>query len=67
MKFTVNIADKKEEKESNKENLIIRDLLDEMDLSSETVVSKKNGEIVIEDTAIENGDEIQFVQIIYGG
>ena len=37
------------------------------DLSSETMVSKKNGEIVIEEETIEDGDEIEFIQIIYGG
>jgi sulfur carrier protein len=31
------------------------------------MVSKQNGELVIEDTVIEDGDEIQLVQIIYGG
>lgn len=66
MKFTVIIGDKKEEKESDKD-MTIKDILDEMELSSETVVSKKNGEIVIEDAAIGEGDEIQFIQIIYGG
>ena len=34
---------------------------------SETMVSKKNGEIVIEEETIEDGDEIEFIQIIYGG
>ena len=41
--------------------------LDEMELSAQTMVSKQNGELVIEDTVIEDGDEIQLVQIIYGG
>ena len=47
--------------------LKIKDLLDEMDLSSETRVTKKNGEIVIDEETIEDGDEIEFIQIIYGG
>ena len=41
-----------------------KELLDDLDLSSETIVSKKNGEIVIEESAIEDGDEIEFIQII---
>jgi sulfur carrier protein len=47
--------------------LKVQDVLDEMELSSETIVSKINGEIVIEDSVIEDGDEVEFIQIIYGG
>ena len=64
MSFTLKIKDKVEEREINGD-LTIKDLLD--DLSSETMVSKKNGEIVIEEETIEDGDEIEFIQIIYGG
>ncbi|MBQ6813154.1 MAG: MoaD/ThiS family protein [Methanobrevibacter sp.] len=66
MTFKLTIKDKVEEKEF-KEGLTIKDLLDELDMSSETIVSKKNGEITIEETTIEDGDEIEFIQIIYGG
>ena len=45
----------------------IKDLLDDIDLSPQTIVSKQNGDLVIEDTVINDGDEIQLVQIIYGG
>ena len=64
MSFTLKIKDKIEEREINGD-LTIKDLLD--DLDSETMVSKKNGEIVIEEETIEDGDEIEFIQIIYGG
>ena len=50
-----------------KENYTIKDLLDELGLSAQTIVAKQNGELVIEDTVIGDGDEIQLVQIIYGG
>lgn len=56
-----------EEKEIPNENYTIKDLLNELELSAQTVVSKQNGELVIEDTVIQDGDEIQLVQIIYGG
>lgn len=56
-----------EEKEIPNENYTIKDLLNELELSAQTVVSKQNGELVIEDTVIRDGDEIQLVQIIYGG
>jgi sulfur carrier protein len=58
---------KVEEKTSEKDGLKVQDVLDEMELSSETIVSKINGEIVIEESVIEDGDEVEFIQIIYGG
>ena len=67
MNYTVRIKGKVEEKTSDKDDLKIQDVLDEMELSSETIVSKINGEIVIEESVIEDGDEVEFIQIIYGG
>ena len=58
---------KVEEKTSEKDGLKVQDVLDEIELSSETIVSKINGEIVIGDSVIEDGDEVEFIQIIYGG
>lgn len=49
------------------ENYTINDLLSELGLSAQTVVAKQNGDLTIEDSVIEDGDEIQLVQIIYGG
>lgn len=49
------------------ENYTINDLLSELELSSQTNVVKQNGEIAIEGSVIDDGDEIQIVQIIYGG
>ena len=67
MNYTVRMKGKVEEKTSEKDGLKVQDVLDEMELSSETIVSKFNGEIVIEDSVIEDGDEVEFIQIIYGG
>mgnify|MGYP002868500132 FL=1 len=67
MNYTVRMKGKVEEKTSDNGNLKVQDVLDEMGLSSETIVSKINGEIVIEDSLIEDGDEVEFIQIIYGG
>ena len=53
MSFTLKIKDKIEEREIDGD-LTIKDLLDDLDLSSETMVSKKNGEIVIEEETIED-------------
>lgn len=49
------------------ENYTINDLLAELELSAQTVVAKQNGELTIEDSVINDGDEIHLVQIIYGG
>ncbi len=65
MTFKLTIKDKVEERELDG-SLTIKELLDDLDLSSETMVSKKNGEIVVEDVNIEDGDEIELIQIIYG-
>lgn len=67
MAFTLKYKDLNEKRELSNENYTIKDLLNDLDLSPQTIVSKQNGELVIEDTVIEDGDEIQLVQIIYGG
>lgn len=67
MLFTLKYNQLNEKRELPRENYTIKDLLDDLELSAQTIVSKQNGELVIEDTVIEEGDEIQLVQIIYGG
>ena len=56
-----------DEKSELKENFTIKDLLNELELSSQTTVAKQNGEITVEDSIINEDDEIQLIQIIYGG
>ncbi len=67
MSFILKYKQLNEERELPNENYTIKDLLNELELSAQTIVSKQNGELVIEDTVIQKGDEIQLVQIIYGG
>lgn len=67
MKFTLKYKNTDEERQLPSDNYSIKDLLDDLNLSAQTIVSKQNGELVIEDTIINDGDEIQLVQIIYGG
>lgn len=67
MSFLLKYKNINEKREIPNENYTIKDLLDEMDLSPQTIVSKQNGDLVIEDTVIRKDDEIQLVQIIYGG
>ena len=66
MEFRLKFKDKNETLDL-KENYTIKDLLDDLELSPQTIVPKQNGELTIEDSVIGDGDEIQLVQIIYGG
>lgn len=67
MSFLLKYKSLEEKREIPSDDYTIKDLLNELELSAQTMVSKQNGELVIEDTVIEDGDEIQLVQIIYGG
>ncbi len=67
MVFTLKFKDINETREIPNENYKIKDLLNDLELSAQTIVPKQNGELVIEDSEIKNDDEIQLVQIIYGG
>lgn len=67
MTFILKFKDIDEKREIPHDNFTIKDLLNQLDLSAQTIVSKQNGELVIEDTIIQEDDEIQLVQIIYGG
>ena len=67
MEFTLKYKSIDEKRELPNDNYTIKDVLTELGLSAQTMVSTQNGELVIEDTVIEDGDEIQLVQIIYGG
>lgn len=66
MEYKLNFKDITETRQL-KEDFTIKDLLNELKLSSQTTVAKQNGELTIEDSIINEGDEIQLVQIIYGG
>lgn len=66
MNFNLKFKDINETRQLN-ENYTIKNLLDDLELSSQTIVAKQNGELSIEESVIGDGDEIQLVQIIYGG
>ena len=67
MSFMLKYKNLNEEREIPTENYTIKDLLNDMDLSPQTIVSKQNGELALEESIINDGDEIRLVQIIYGG
>ncbi len=67
MTFTLKFKDIDEKRDIPKENYTIKDLLNDLELSSQTIVPKQNGDLVIEESEIRDDDEIRLVQIIYGG
>ena len=67
MEFTLKFKEINEKRELKSNNYSIKNLLNDLELSSQTTVAKQNGELSIEESVIEDGDEIQLVQIIYGG
>lgn len=67
MKYNLKFKDIDEIREFEKEDFTIRDVLNELGLFAQTTVAKQNGDLTIEDSVINDGDEIQLVQIIYGG
>lgn len=67
MAFTLIFKDINEKRDIPKENYTIKDLLNDLELSSQTIVPKQNGELVIEESEIQNDGEIRLIQIIYGG
>lgn len=66
MEFKLKFKDIDEDRQL-KANYTINDLLKELGLSPQTVVAKQNGDLTIEESIINEGDEIKLVQIIYGG
>ena len=66
MEITV-IFGKKQENKEIKEDTTIKEVLDIMDISSETVVVKRNNEIVMEEESLVNGNVIEVIRVIYGG
>jgi sulfur carrier protein len=66
MQIKLVIGEREELIEIN-ENNTVKDLLNDIDIASETVVVKKNNCIVIDEELIEEGDLIEVIQVIYGG
>ncbi len=67
MEFNLKFNDLNEKRQLNSEDYTIKNLLDDLKLSAQTIVAKQNGELTVEESVINDGDEIRLVQIIYGG
>lgn len=66
MEITV-IYERNEHKKDINKNTTIKEVLDSMDISSETVVVKKNDEIVMDEENLNDADVIEVIRVIYGG
>lgn len=66
MEVTIIFGEKEENREIN-EKMTIKEILTAMDISSETVVVKRNNEIVMDEEILQNGDIIEVIRVIYGG
>jgi sulfur carrier protein len=66
MEFKLEYNEINEDREL-KEGTKILDVLNDLGLSPQTIVAKKNDQIVVEDATINDGDTIKLIQIIYGG
>ena len=66
MEVTV-IHNKTKHKKEIHENTSVKELLDSMDISSETVVVKRNNEIVMDEENLHDEDIIEVIRVIYGG
>jgi sulfur carrier protein len=66
MKIKVKIGEKEQLMDIS-DNKTVKNLLDIIDIASETVVVKKNDCIVIDEEPVEDGDLIEVIQVIYGG
>ena len=66
MTFKLEYNEINENKELNGKTTILN-VLDDLEVSPQTIVAKKNDQIVSEDAEINDGDTIKLIQIIYGG
>ncbi len=56
---TIKIEDKK--------GRVLKDIVDEYDISLDSVILVKNGEVCLEDTVIKNKDKISILSVVSGG
>ena len=66
MEVTVIIGEDKNKMKID-EGKTVKDLLQIMEIPTETVVVKKNQTIIIEEESVEDGDVIEVIKVIYGG
>lgn len=66
MEVTV-IYERTEHKKEIQQDTTIKEVLESMNISSETVVVKKNNEVVMDEENLNDEDVIEVIRVIYGG
>ena len=66
MEVTIIYA-KDKQKKVIQDNTTVKEFLDLIGISSETVVVKRNNEIVMDEENLEDEDVIEVIRVIYGG
>lgn len=67
MAFNLQFKNINEDREIPHDNYTIKELLNDLGLSTQNIVAKQNNELVYEESEIKDNDEIKLIQIIYGG
>lgn len=49
------------------DNISVESMLKKLDINPVEVVVTQNGRIVLENSILQNGDQIKVIQVIYGG
>ena len=57
----------REEKYEIRSGMTLRDALLKLDISPESVIPVKDGELLTDDELLEDGDQIRLVAVISGG
>ncbi|HIH32422.1 TPA: MoaD/ThiS family protein [Candidatus Woesearchaeota archaeon] len=57
----------KQDKLLELEKKSVKELLDELQINSNTVIIVKNNEIVLEDEQLDDNDDIKILSVISGG
>ncbi len=50
-----------------KSGMTVRSALEKLDISPESVIATREGELMTDDELIEHGDEIKLISVISGG
>jgi sulfur carrier protein len=66
MRVTIIIEEEEEVLDLHHETTI-KNVLQKKNIPLETVVVKKNEQIVLEEEVLEDGDTIEIIRVIYGG
>lgn len=50
-----------------RKGILVKDVLKEVGLNTESAIAKVNGRIVLEDDAVKDGDYVEIIPVVSGG